>query len=163
MKRKKSGKSKSKSLNESEDKKSVEETGEAKTQPSANLIAQITDAAEGLFYISETDAEILPFAGTSAEKVDREEILKQIKKTNETEIEERSFSDFFARLIEIQDWFGEEETENAKKFLRLKEVLENNIRDLKVFKVGKIELEIYVVGLDAENTFLGIQTKAVET
>lgn len=163
MKRKKAGKSKNKNLDKTVKENSVKENSEANAQPSADLIAQITDAAEGLFYISETDAEILPFAGASAEKVDREEILKQTKKMNETEIEERSFSDFFARLIEIQDWFGEEETENAKKFSRLKEVLENNIRDLKVFKIGKVELDIYVVGLDAENTFLGIQTKAVET
>ncbi len=40
---------------------------------------------------------------------------------------------------------------------------EKNLRNLKVFKVGKIQLDIYVVGLDAENRLLGIKTKAVET
>lgn len=165
MKGKKSGKIKNKNLDKSEEKESVEKNSQAvkDASPSADLIAQITESAEGLFYISETDAEILPFAGASAEQVDREEMLKQINKPDDTAVEERTFSDFFARLTEIQDWYGDEEKENVKKFVRLKEVLENNVRDLKVFKIGKIELNVYVVGLDAENTFLGIQTKAVET
>ena len=130
---------------------------------SRNLAEQIKNAAQGLFYISETDAEIMPFVGTTAEKVDKEEILKQTKAMPGKTVEERKFSDFFARLTEIQDWFEDEEKVTAQKFTVLKEVLENNIRDLKVFKIGKVELDIYVVGLDSENTFLGIQTKAVET
>jgi hypothetical protein len=66
-------------------------------------------------------------------------------------------------LTEIQDWFGDEEKETAQKFARLRELLEKNLRDLKVFKVGKIQLDVYVVGLDAESKLTGIKTKAVET
>ncbi len=40
---------------------------------------------------------------------------------------------------------------------------EKNLRDLKVFKIGKIQIDVYVVGLDAEDNLLGIETKAVET
>ncbi|MCA1623686.1 MAG: nuclease A inhibitor family protein [Acidobacteria bacterium] len=34
---------------------------------------------------------------------------------------------------------------------------------MKVFKIGKIELDVYAVGLNAENRLMGIKTKAVET
>jgi len=162
MKRKKTKNSEGENLDGSE-KKIFEDKTKTEDSPSKGLAAQIKDAAEGLFYISETDAEILPFVGTTAEKVDQDEILKQTDAPSGSVVEERKFNDFFARFVEIQDWFGDEEKETAQKFVRLKEVLENNIRDLKVFKIGKIELDIYVVGLDAENTFLGIKTKAVET
>ena len=37
------------------------------------------------------------------------------------------------------------------------------MKDLKVFKVGQIELDIYVVGLDSQGVLTGITTKAVET
>jgi hypothetical protein len=42
-------------------------------------------------------------------------------------------------------------------------LLEGNLRDLRVFKVGRIELDIYVVGINSEGILMGIKTKAVET
>ncbi|MDQ3748287.1 MAG: nuclease A inhibitor family protein [Acidobacteriota bacterium] len=128
-----------------------------------NLTEQIKIAVRGLYYISETDAEIQPFVGKQAKAVSRQEILSQTNKAADSTIEEKDFARFFARLTEIQDWFGDEEKEIAQKFVQLKELLEKNLRDLKVFKIGKIQLDVYVVGLDAKNNLLGIETKAVET
>jgi len=128
-----------------------------------DLAKQIKIAVRGLYYMSETDAQILPFIGQQAKAVSKEEILSQIKKAADSTIEEKDFAGFFARLTEIQDWFGDEEKEIAQKFVRLKELLERNLRDLKAFKIGEIQLDVYVVGLDAEDNLLGIETKAVET
>lgn len=127
------------------------------------LAEQIEKAAAGLYYISETDAEVKPFVGGKAEAVSKEEVSAQTKNRADAPIEERNFAEFFERLTKIEDWFGDEEKETARKFAELKKVLENNIRDLKVFKIGKIQLDIYAVGLDAENRLIGIKTKAVET
>ncbi len=125
------------------------------------LAEQIKKASEGLFYISETDAEILPFVGEEAEAVNAETILKQTK--SDAAVEERDFEDFFKRLTGLQEWFGEEEIANANKFANLKDLLQENLKDIKIFKVGSIELDIYMVGLDTEKVLTGIQTKAVET
>ena len=125
------------------------------------LAERIGKVSEGLFYISETDAEILPFVGEMTEAVNAETILKQTK--SDPPVEERDFKDFFKRLTELQEWFGAEEIENANKFAKLRDMLQKNLRDIKVFKVGRIEIDIYVVGLDAQNILTGIQTKAVET
>lgn len=127
------------------------------------LKKEIKKISEGLFFISETDAEIMPFFGEQALAVTKEEILSQTDNAANTPVEERNFNEFFARLTEIQDWFGEEETAIAKRFAELKNLLERNLRDLKVFKIGKIQLDVYAVGLDAENNLLGIKTKAIET
>ena len=127
------------------------------------LKEQIKVATEGLYFMSETDAEIILFFGSHAQSVTKEEILSQTKNSTDAPIEERNFMDFFSRLTEIQDWFGDEEKATAQKFAELKKLLESNLRDLKVFKIGKIQLDVYAVGIDAENNLLGIQTKAVET
>jgi hypothetical protein len=63
----------------------------------------------------------------------------------------------------MQDWYGEEEKEIAQKFARLKVFLEQNLKDLKVLKVGRIKLDVYIVGLDDKDQLAGIKTKAVET
>ncbi len=128
-----------------------------------NLAEQVKIAVRGLYYISETDALIQPFVGKQARAVSKQEILSQTKKEADSTIEEKDFAGFFARLTEIQEWFGDEEKQIAQKFVQLKELLEKHLRDLKVFRIGEIQLDIYVVGLDAENNLLGIETKAVET
>ena len=134
-----------------------------RNQKDNKAVEQIKRVAEGLSYISETDAEITPFAGEETEAVTKEEVLKQTKSAVDSPVEERGFAEFFARLTEIQDWFGDEEKKTAQKFVRLKELMEKNLKDLKVFKIGKIQLDIYVVGLNAESKLTGIKTKAVET
>lgn len=127
------------------------------------LIEQIKKACEGLFYISETDAEIMPFIGSNAQMISKEEILQQTNNPSDVTIEERNFSEIFQRLTKIQDWYGEEEISVANRFAELKSLLENNLKDLKVFKIGNIELDIYFVGLNVDSVLMGIKTKAVET
>jgi hypothetical protein len=128
-----------------------------------NLAKRIKSATKDLYYISETDSEVSPFTGNTAESVSKEVLLSQTGNAADSAIEERNFEEFFERLSEIQDWFGDEEKQTARKFLDLKELFKKELRDLKVFKVGKIELDIYVVGLDSENVLTGIKMKAVET
>lgn len=128
-----------------------------------NLSEQIVEIAAGLTFMSETDAEIIPFDGREMESLTKTEFLSQINKTNDIKIEEKSFSEFFAPLIKFQNWFGEEERKTTEKFIRLKELLQQNLIQKKVFRIGKKEIDIYVVGLDKDNILRGIQTKAVET
>lgn len=123
----------------------------------------IKKAVKGLSYMSETDAAFQPFVGRQADAVTGEILLSQIGKSNDTPVEERNFEEFFARLTGIQDWFGDEEKQTAQKFSDLKNLLQNNLKNLKVFKVGQINLDIYVVGLDAQSLLTGVKTEAVET
>jgi hypothetical protein len=159
LKRKNYKKIKGKNLEESQ--KSFDIQNKKVKMP--DMVEEINKAAEGLYYISETDARILPFIGGQTEAVTREEILEQTKSAIDSPVEERDFVEFFARLTEIQDWFGDEEKETAQKFMRLKELLEKSLKELKVFKIGKIQLDVYIVGLNNKGELTGIKTKAVET
>lgn len=127
------------------------------------FLEKLKEAAKGLIYLSETDSEVLPFIGEKSETVDVKSLLKQIDIASDANISEVDFEEFFENLTKFEDWFDKEETETAEKFLKLKNLLEANLSDLRVFKFGNIEIEIYVVGLDKNNKLLGIKTKAVET
>jgi hypothetical protein len=128
-----------------------------------SLTARIKKAVRGLYFISESDAEILSFEGKKAESVTKDVLLEQTGKTDNSVVEEKGFEEFFSKLTEIQDWFGDEEKESAAKFSDLKNLLQKELKDLKVFKVGQTEIDIYVVGLDARSILRGIKTQAVET
>lgn len=128
-----------------------------------SLSRQIAKAAAGLTYLSETDADITAFNGEKADAVTKENLLLQIGKANDLKVEEKGFNEFFQPLVEIKDWYGDDERKMTEKFLALKNLLQQNLIEKKVFRLGKKEIEIYVVGLDRESVLRGVQTKAVET
>ena len=132
-------------------------------QKGNELLKQIQRVIKDLNYTSESDALIEMFAGSAADAVTQENLLGQIGKAVDSPVEERNFDDFFAPLIKLQNWFGDEEKASAAKFAVLRDLLKNNLKDLNVFKIGSVELDIYAVGLDAEGKLTGIKTKAVET
>ena len=134
-----------------------------KKEKNTHLLEEIKKASKDLYYISETDAEITAFDGGKSEHLSIEIILERTKSAKESKVEERDFDEFFERLTKIQDWFEEEETENANRFAYLRDLLKSNLRDLKIYKVGEVQVKIYAAGLDAEDDLFGIETEAVET
>lgn len=130
---------------------------------SERLFGAIEDAVKGLIYVSEIDSAVVGFAGVEAGEVSEKTILQQLGCSGETVIEMISFEEFFARLTALKDWFGERETISAKKFLELKRLLEENLSDLKVFRIGNVRIDIFAVGIDTAGRLVGVRTKAVET
>ncbi len=135
------------------------ETGSEKS----GLPEQIKKITSDLYYTSETNAEIFPFTGKKVQAVTAQEILNQSGNNSDAVIEEKDFTQFFAHLTEIQEWCGDEEKAAAAKFSELKQLLVKNLKNLRFFKIGEIQLDLYVVGIDAENNLMGIMTKAIET
>jgi hypothetical protein len=76
---------------------------------------------------------------------------------------EKTLDEFFEQPTQLQDWHGDEEKAQVEKFIRLKELISKNLRDVKVFKIGEVEVDIYIVGINADGKLAGVKTKAVET
>ena len=123
----------------------------------------LTAACEGLIYMSEIDAPVMPFRGTVVDDVTGETILHQTNSNADTPVEEITFEMFFGKLTTIREWYGEPEKVKAQKFLELQTLLEENLRNRKVFRLGKVQLAVYAVGIDKDGRLIGITTNAVET
>lgn len=112
------------------------------------LRAVISRLTDGLVYISETDAEVVPYDG---EPIDADASQEYEKET------------FFDRLTRGSDWHGPRERARAKRYRMLRDLLEHNLTDLRVIKTPGTRRQIFVVGRDAEGRLAGIRTEAVET
>lgn len=123
---------------------------------SSSLMKRIGRACKGLMFLSETDAPIVPFFRAKGQKDPASEV-------DPTTASSQTLEDFFGSLTEIRDWYGDAEKKTAEKFAELKSVLEEDLRDLRVLKVGQVSVDIYVIGTDVDGNFAGVQTKAVET
>jgi hypothetical protein len=132
-------------------------------QKKSAFAERLEKACSGLIYISETDAPIEPFVGGKVRSATSAMILEAIEKDDSEKIDEVSFEVFFARLTKPRDWHGSEENKRTKQFAKLKDLLKDNLADLKVFRFGKVRIDIYAVGIDEEGRVAGIKTRAVET
>lgn len=129
-----------------------------------SLEDKLEELVAGLFYISESDFPVEVFVGEAADDHSKEELLKQAWHDSGDEIEEIPFSVFFEKLTTVRDWYGDELKERSVKFANLEQELESALEDARVFRIGKIQIEIYVVGVDKKSgKLMGIKTKAIET
>ena len=131
--------------------------------PPDELTEKLRRASAELVYISETHADFSVFCGERTEIVSKTEVLRQTKNPPDAVAEEIDSADFFGRLTMLRDWYGTRQIENAGRFGELEKLLNENLKNLKVFKINEIQMDIYVLGLNSNNRLCGVKTKAVET
>jgi hypothetical protein len=79
------------------------------------------------------------------------------------QIESMSLVDLFAPVITVEDWYGDEELAQVDRYTALFSAIESNLVDIKVFRVGTVEIAIYIVGKTPTGDILGLKTLSVET
>lgn len=120
--------------------------------PLGNLLAGIQERADNLNYVSEQDWDVNVFViGRNVSVLDTEIFRAAYPQILFEPIEEFPLDAFFARL----------ENQN-KSWTNLRNYLEANLIQLKVFKVGNVRRDVYVVGL-FQGHIVGIRTFGVET
>ena len=120
--------------------------------PLGNLIAGIQQRADSLNYISEQDWDVNVFViGRKISVLNAETFLSANPFVAFEPIEEIDVDTFFSRL----------EKRDAA-WTNLRNYLEANLTSLKVFKVGNVRRDVYVIGL-FQGHIVGIRTFAVET
>lgn len=126
------------------------------------LHAALAQVCAGLVYVSETDAEVIPFS-VDAATLSPEGMREVAGAKKDDAIEEVPFEVFFERLIAVKEWYGPEERERAERYQVLKRLLEEDLTGCTVFRIGKVRIRILAVGLDGDGRIAGIRTDAVET
>lgn len=121
----------------------------------AQLQQEFTAAIQDLWWVSETDA---PWT------VDVWSDLTSLAATEAKTIE---LDSFFAPAIQIQDGYCEAEMAEVKRYQTLLQLLQQHCTHCQVYRVGHIEIDIYVVGQinapEIDAPWIVLNTKAVET
>lgn len=128
-----------------------------------NLKLRLAETCRGLFYPSETDAPVEPIFGGEAKEVSTTTIAGLADSIPSAFIEEVEFEKFFEKLTTEREWYVAEQRKNAKGFAKLQRLLKSEMKSVRVFRIGKIRIDIYVVGIDSEGNLAGVKTFAVET
>jgi hypothetical protein len=81
----------------------------------------------------------------------------------ESRVEVRSLDEFFARHTTTSDPYDGESQRIRPRYEELMQLLSRRLRDVKAYRIGRIEVACYVVGLDAAGNLAGLKTVAIET
>ncbi len=128
------------------------------------LLEVLRKASDGLLYMSEYDYPFEAFLWDNDEPIiNNQTILQKTGNSLNTPVEVISLEEFFETAIQEQDWHDEEDKETVHRFQALVETLRNNLSDLKVYRLGTIDIDVYLVGKISEDSYAGLSTKVVET
>jgi Nuclease A inhibitor-like protein len=83
--------------------------------------------------------------------------------SDEIHVETMTLTDFFAPAIAIEDWYEAEELARVDRYKELLQAIESNLTEVQVFRVGEVEITIYIVGKTTDGNLVGLKTHAVET
>jgi hypothetical protein len=130
------------------------------------LRADVEAAAEGLVYTSESDRPFewweLP-GGAAGWPYGVDEFARRIGAQAGAPVEERTLDRFFKPHIETVDPMDTRSLEIRPRYEALKKLLATRLREVRVFRVGRVEIDTYAVGDDGRGNLAGVRTVAVET
>lgn len=126
------------------------------------LFETIEKASDGLEFISETDAPFEIFVSEDAID-DTDGALKKFLKLDSKHLEEVSFDQFFDRLTATRDWHQAPDKKRVAQFKKLRSALEKKLDGLRVYRSGRLHIDIFVVGFLPDGRAAGVKTKAIET
>ena len=126
------------------------------------LIEELREATRGLLFMSESDYPFEVFVWGGAEP-SREFLRGLAGRDSSAPVETQGAREFFRAAVSEPEWKGGAELALARRFRALLRLLETSLSDLKVYRVGAIDVSVYVAGRAPSGNWLGVSTRVVET
>ena len=127
--------------------------------PVENVLAKLQELTQGLTYLSESDypVEVVQFTASTTQELTPEEILPLVQQPPKTKVEIRDLSHFFRNVTKPED--GMEGLDSpSKRYQALEAFLTEQLQNVKVYRIGKRNLQVYVLGKLDEATYAGVKT-----
>lgn len=127
----------------------------------AHLCTQLKQYVEGLWLPSETEAPWTVPSWTLSTG-DEAEILRVLRRDSQTPVTEIDLADLASQVQRRCRGYGAEGKAIAQQHQALFDFLRQHCDRLRVLRVGKVTVDIVIVGLTADG-YVALQTQSVET
>ncbi len=126
------------------------------------IIALFTKVTTDLLWSSESDYRFEIVTWERGVDLEPTVLFNKLAKPNDA-IKTITLTDFFAPVLRIEDWYAAAELALVNRYTDLLHAIESNLSDVKVFRVGEVEIAIYIVGKTPTGDIVGLKTYVVET
>lgn len=129
------------------------------------ITEKLKQASDGLLMMSESEYpfEAFLWSNQAQEPITAQKLLQLTGHSPETSVEEVELDYIFRNCAEEKEWHDETQKQNVQKFQSLVKTLKDNLTDIKVYRIGTINIDVYIVGKNLDEDLAGISTKVVET
>ena len=127
------------------------------------IIEQLKQASQGLLWLSESDYPFEIVYWQEENLTITEKLLQNSKNNGDKTIETISLESFFKSATRKQDWHDRAEKEEVDRYQALVKLLQEKLTDVKVYRVGEIEIDVYILGKTESGAICGLSTKVIET
>lgn len=125
-----------------------------------NTQTKLENAASGLLMMSESDYPFTYFT-TEATAIDENLMLSLAGKTEGAIVERTTIDHLLRNMANTSS--GSVNQETAQKFINLSDTLKLELTGLTVYRVGEVQVDVFIVGQTSEGTVAGMRTKLIET
>ncbi|MDT7543530.1 MAG: hypothetical protein QOE33_3434 [Acidobacteriota bacterium] len=126
------------------------------------LEQELREATQGLTFMSESDYPVEVVRWDKSTEPTPEFLRRLAGEDAQAPVETTTVEEFFRVAASETEWKGAAEIETARRYQKLVKLLEG-LSDLTVYRVGTINIPVYVVGRSASGDWLGVATRVVET
>ncbi|HEX6909767.1 MAG TPA: nuclease A inhibitor family protein [Longimicrobium sp.] len=129
------------------------------------LRERLARESAGLTYTSESDRpfELFALPGAGDRPPGADAFAGLVGAPVDAPREERDLDDFFARHTDTSDPHDAETQRIRPRYEALRETLRTALRWTTVYRLGRIEVQCWIVGGDGRGNLVGLRTVAVET
>lgn len=130
------------------------------------IVLRLYQSSQDLLWMSESDYPFVAFFWEVEEEIELDipTLLEITQHPPDTPVKFLEFEWFFRDYVNPEDWYDEEEEEEeAKRYQNLVATLQECLRDLRVYKVGEVTIDVYIVGTTPAGDLAGLSTVSIET
>jgi len=127
------------------------------------IVEELSKATEGLLFLSESEYPFETIYWKELPEVSPAFLRNLARLQVDASVETISLDDFFHVAASDASWLSDESRQAAVKYRNLIALLKGNLDDVKVYKLGSVNMPVYVVGQSKTGNWLGISTRVVET
>jgi len=129
------------------------------TSMKEDVIQKLHELTAGLLYMSESDypLEVVQYKAPSANELTKDEVLALVNQPPGETVEIRDLHYFFRNVTKPVDETNEAGNV-AKRFQVLQAFLEQHLQQVKVYGIGKRNIQTYVLGKLNDGTYTGVKT-----
>lgn len=146
-----------------EDKKITDCNDSLGSVPDSEFIRELEIAVEDLLWISESEYPFQVVYWHDLDELSQENLLQQYGYNPDTRVAIKDLASFFNPATTKQEWHNQEEAAEVKRYQFLWGLLTNNLHNIQVYRLGAVEIDVYILGKTKHQAIAGLFTKIIET
>lgn len=123
----------------------------------------LAEAARDLLFTSESDAPLVLYHWPAAVEPSPAALLAAEGQPPETPVEVTTVESEIGPFTTAAEGTDAEEQASAARWKVLLDTLQRELADLRVYRVGRVDIDLYLLGRAPSGAWLGYKTHAVET